>query len=342
MRKEIRVQLYRGENDDYVELWKVVGEKKYYGRYTYNDEGTWYTVCDPLGYCELNTTVSKEITFIICDCNGKELFRHRNGEPNPLPKFDTFVKMQWAKVQANIPHNTEDESKNFWSMCFNGETTTKLNQWLVSFKDPDIYEKEIRDMHGYDENWYGCWHNKETDYTPIPDSEFEYLGNKYQFIKVHHKHDVCGVEWDTFECCDSPLEMSICGTETHPFVQSYMEMGNWFDDSKYGTMYDSKTARTKVLQSLKALYPKESDWSTLLFVKLGNGGQWSADYCYEKNYHDVAEMLIDGDYHVKSISSLIKNLKTKTANKVFPCNRENKEKIKQLYPNIYGYDYCLI
>jgi len=49
--KEIKVKLYADENDSFVELWKVIdhvkGDPLYYGRYTYNDEGTWYYVCDP-------------------------------------------------------------------------------------------------------------------------------------------------------------------------------------------------------------------------------------------------------------------------------------------------------
>ena len=58
---EIKVYLYASENDCYVELWKSVDEEKYYGRYTYNDAGTWYYVCDPLGYCELDHTVNDDI-----------------------------------------------------------------------------------------------------------------------------------------------------------------------------------------------------------------------------------------------------------------------------------------
>ena len=46
--------------------------------------------------------------------------------------------------------------------------------------------------------------------------------------------------------------------------------------------------------------------------------------------------------HRKNILDLIKNLKDKTENIVFINSRENKQKIKELYPEIYGHNYCLI
>ncbi len=340
MAKEIKVYLYANENDDYNELWKVVDEEKYYARHTFNNEGIWYYVCDPLGYCELDYKVPDDVTFIMCDSEGNEYFRYSNGEPNPLPKFADYIKMQWQKVKDNIPHNTENDEVNFWTMWISGETVRKLNQWLISFKDPDLYGDAARD---YDENWYGCWHNTETEYTTIPNSEFEYLGSKYQFVKVHHKHDICDVEWDTFECCDSPLQMGWWGTETHPQVQSYMEMGNWFDDSKYGTMLDTLTARNRVIDSLLEAFPREKDYQKLLIVKpKTNTDIYSHDYCYEKSYSDCAEMLIDRDYHIANISDLTQNIKARTENLVFLNNRENKEKIMEMYPEIYGYDWYLI
>ena len=78
--REIKVQLYRGEDDNYVELWKTVeeieGKHRYYGRYTYGNEGTWYSVCDPLGYCELNAPMADDVMFICCDENGNEVIRY--------------------------------------------------------------------------------------------------------------------------------------------------------------------------------------------------------------------------------------------------------------------------
>lgn len=203
--KEIRVQLYRGENDNYVELWKTVekinGKHKYYGRYTYGDEGTWYSVCDPLGYCELNAPMADSVIFICCDDSGNEVIRYSNADGNKLPKFENVIKREWDKVKEKLQHNTEDFTKNFWAKCWNGDTTMKINQWLLSYKDPELYPEKAND---YDENWTGCWAEKEIAYEPIPNTEFEYLGHKYQFTKVKHKHEYCGVEW--YECTIKELQ----------------------------------------------------------------------------------------------------------------------------------------
>lgn len=345
MAKEIKVQLYANENDDYNELWKVIDEEKYYARHTYHNAGIWYHVCDPLGYCELDSPVSNDVTFIMCDSEGNECFRYSNDEPNPLPKFADYIKQEWQKVKNTIQHNTERDDLNFWTMCFSGETVRKLEQWLVSFMDKDLYPKEIAEMNGYDINWYGCWHNKETEYTPIPNSQFEYLGKKYQFIKVHHKHDICGVEWDTFECCDNPIQMGWWGTESHPQVQSYMEMGNWFDESIKGTMYDSMTARNLVSQKLRELFPIEKDYQNLIYVepKPKDNNTWRVnDVCYIKTYGDCAEALIKRDYHIKAITELLDNLSERTKDIIFVNNKDNRELVRKLYPEIYCYDSCII
>ena len=136
--REIKVQLYRGEDDNYVELWKTVeeieGKHRYYGRYTYGNEGTWYSVCDPLGYCELNAPIADDVMFICCDENGNEVIRYSNADGNKLPKFETVIKREWNKVKEKLQHNTEDLTKNFWAECWNGDTTMKINQWLLSYK----------------------------------------------------------------------------------------------------------------------------------------------------------------------------------------------------------------
>ena len=341
MVKEFKVCLYANEDDNYNELWKVIDEEKYFARYMYNNEGIWYYVCDPLGYRELDYPVHDDVVFIVCDEKGNEYYRHSNGQPNPLPTFEKFVKMQWDKVKASIKHNTENDKLNFWTMCFSGETVRKLEQWLISFKDSDLYGDVARD---YDENWYGCWHNTEIDYTPIPGSEFSFLGNNYQFVKVHHKHDICGVEWDTFECCDNPIEMNPCGTESHPFIQSYFELGNWYDSSIKGTMYDKMTARNLVTEKLLEVFPKEKEYGELLYLKKNEPDKWciATAFCWKTSYGKCAEMLIDRDYHIKSIDELINNIEERTKDIVFLCNKENKEKIIELYPEVYGYDYCLI
>lgn len=296
MAKEIRVHLYRNENDDYVELWKVFDEKKYYGRYTYNDWGTWYYVSDPLGYCELDHQVPNDITFVCCDVNGKEQCRYSNADPNPLVKFETYVKRKWSQYKKKVQANEENFEKEFWSMCWDATTTYKINKWLLSFKDPELYGDVARD---YDENWYGCWKCHEIAYEPLEGSEFTYLGNKYQFTKVTKKHDICGVEWDEYYCTDAPYIMSDFANEDRPWIETYMYLGNWFDDSKYGTMYDKATAIQKVKNGLKDIYKGE------MISKIYS----SYGFTYEKffSYHDAAEELLKRDYNIERVTKLIRD-----------------------------------
>ena len=102
----------------------------------------------------------------------------------------------------------------------------------------------------------------------------------------------------------------------------------------HGAMLDKRTARKLLENELLKIYPIEKSYRSLLYI---NG-----IYCYEKSYSDVAEALMNKDLHRKNILNLIKNLKDKTENIVFINSRENKQKIKELYPEIYGYNYCLI
>ena len=94
LRKEVRVQLLYTEVNDYQELWKVVGEEKYYSRYTYGLP-KWYSVCDPLGYAELNQTLPEDIIFIVCDDEGNELFGLSNLEGAILPTLEEMCIIEW-------------------------------------------------------------------------------------------------------------------------------------------------------------------------------------------------------------------------------------------------------
>ena len=337
---EIKVTLYASENDDYVELWRTFDEEpKYYGRYTYNDEGIWYYVADPLGYCELDHQVSKSITFICCDADGNEQCRYSNGEPNPLVKFETYVKAKWNEYQKKmfVSSNTENFERNFWAMCWDATHTLKIDRWLLSFKDPELYGDKAKD---YDENWVNCWHYHEINYEPLPMSGFTYLGNRFQFVKVTHKHDECGVEWFEFVCASDP--MVITDTNWNPvddwsdakekryWIQSHMYLGNWFDASIKGTMYDKLTAREVMTKALKAIY--ESKKISKIYNSYG--------YVYERfvGYEEAADMLMKGDYNIKHISELIK---AEADNHTFEL--VDDPTIEERYPNVerdhsYNYD----
>lgn len=331
--KEIKVKLHYGENGDYVELWKVIkpvpGEPKYYGRYTYMDEGTWYYVSDPLGNCELSHSVPGDVMFILCDEKGNECTRYSNADENRLPKLETVIKNEWQKVKDKLPHNTENYEDDFWAEAIYGETTLSINQWLLTFKDPDLYRKEIDDLNGYDENWLYC-RTEEINYQPVPDTRFTYLGHNYQFTKVVCRHKICGVEWIEYKCTDSPYVVD----DFFGRVNYYLKLGNWFDASKTGEMLTMRVAREMVASELLKLFPKEKKYGELLYI--------DGIYCYKKGYIEVAEFLIKKELHKDKVLELIANLKNVTEGVVFIDNYENKKRIREKYPDIYGYDYCLV
>lgn len=339
MGKEIKVRKHADENDSFVELWKVLdhvkGEPEYYGRYTYGFEGTWYYVADPLGYCELDHPVKDDVVFICCDENGNECVRYSNVDKNPLPTFKAFMQEKWKEFCSNIESNQTDMTKEFFALCYNGESTRKLNQWLLTFKDPGLYKKEIDDMFGYDINWTSCNCSTEIAWEAVPNTEFEYLSHKYQFTKVTNKHDICGAEWFEYVCTDAPFVVEErIGTNKTWIKQYYGCLGDWFDKSVTGKMIDVRTAKELVIAELLKIYPKEKKYSSLLYV---NG-----NYCYEKSYLDVAEALLGKNLYKDEVLKLVKELKERTENIVFIRSQENKEKIKQMYPDIYGYNWCLI
>lgn len=265
---EIKVRLYQSENDSYIELWKVIkpekGKPQFYGRYTYNGKGTWCYVADPLGYCEMDHDVPDDVVFILCDESGNECCRYSNADENPLPTLEEVIKAEWNKIKASIPHNAENYEKDFFTEVKSGETTMGINQWLLSFKDPDLYQKEIAGMNGCDENWlYGTKSGKEIKYEPVPETIFSYLGHEYQFIKVTCKHDVCGVEWIEYKCTDAPYIVE----DWNHRVKSYgNDVGNYYNETNIGTMYDIRTARQLVADALAEIYPIAEQNASLLYV----------------------------------------------------------------------------
>lgn len=328
--KEIKVRIYRSEDDNYVELWKVIdpekGKPQYYGRYMYLNEGLWIYVSDPLGYCERDHDVPNDVVFILCDEKGNECCRYSNADENPLPTLEEVIKAEWNKVKGSILHNTEDYDKDFISEVKSGETTLNINQWLLSFKDPDIYKEAIEGMNGYDENWlYGTRSGKEIKYEPIPGTTFSYLGHEYQFTKVTCKHDVCGVEWIEYKCTDSPCVIE----EWNHRVKSYSnDVGNFFDAKNIGTMYDIQTARKIVKDALVEIYPPPTAQEELLHIR--------KNCCYtildRISYEKAAEILLGSELHRNKVSELI--VAEKLENHFFLYTTENKESILAENPGI--------
>ncbi len=327
--KEIKVRLYRSEDDNYIELWKVInpekGKTQYYGRYMHNNEGLWIYVADPLGYCERDHNVPDDVVFILCDENGKEYYRYSNADENPLPTLEEVIKAEWNKVKGSITHNAENYAKDFLTEVKCGETTLSLNQWLLSFKDPDLYQKAIADMFGYDDNWlYGTKSGKEIKYEPISGTVFSYLGHEYQFTAVTCKHDICGVEWIEYKCTDAPYIVE----DWNHRVKSYgNDVGNYYDATKIGTMYDIRTARQLVADALMKIYPQAERNASLLYVKKSG-----CKILLKLSYEEAAEILLGGELHRSKVLELIESEKQK--NHFHLYTRENKKSIIAANPGI--------
>lgn len=324
---EIKVRLYRSEDDNYIELWKVInpekGKPQYYGRYMYQNEGLWIYVADPLGYCERDHDVPNDVVFILCDEKGKEYYRYSNADENPLPTLEEVIKAEWNKVRGNITHNAENYAKDFLTEVKCGETTLSLNQWLLSFKDPDLYQQEIADMFGYDENWlYGTKSRKEIKYEPISGTVFSYLGLEYQFTAVTCKHDICGVEWIEYKCTDAPYIVE----DWNHRVKSYGDVGNYFDPNNIGTMYDIQTARQLVTDALAQIYHAEQD-ASLLYIK--KSGCLVLDRI---SYEKAAEILLGGELHRNKVAELIEAEEKKHS--FYPYTIETTKSIIATNPGI--------
>ena len=90
-------------------------------------------------------------------------------------------------------------------------------------------------------------------------------------------------------------------------------------------------------------FPMKEKWDKLLYVKKRTGNEfYNCDCCYEKSYSDMADVLINRNYHRKDVDHLCKFINKETEDIVFASNRGNKYTIRQTYPDIYDYDNCLI
>lgn len=211
--KEYRVRLYADENDSYVELWKRLDKKNsFIARYTFG--GSWYYVSDPLGYCELDFPIAEDVTIVVCDANGNELFRSRNGDGSA--SFNTIeqeAKVRWAAfVKAN---------------GLTVQPYEEFKEWLLSFQDPEQCGEAAKD---YPENW--MHYHIEKASVEVLDS-YVYLGCEEELQRIHYKHRFCGVEWDEYRVGGSL-------------------MGYVFNKEVCGPMYSPGTAKGLVIDAIKA------------------------------------------------------------------------------------------
>lgn len=230
---EYRVKFHSEENDSYVELWQLVGKEKYIARFTHGPK-LWYYVSDPFGYRELDYPIRDDVTIIVCDRCGKELFRTSNADGSAgfnTPKQEAFA--QWKKYmeKRNAHVSVENQSAQFFVHWVTGMPVGSFNQWLLSFQDPDLYEA----AKDYAENWLWCHNERVGEFETL--AEYAYLGEKKQIERAHFRHAVCGVEWDEY------------------YAGEYF-IGHDFDGSKVGTMYSEAEARRILTETIKANFPE--------------------------------------------------------------------------------------
>jgi len=269
---EYRVKITEEENDSYVELWMLENRKGYVGRLTYG-AGCWYHVCNPLGYFELDYPFKDDDLFIVCGPDWTELFRSSNGDGTA--GFNTLreeSKEQWLKYEeeAKTGVAVENNSANFFRHWATGEPAGGLNEWLMSFQDPNLYPE----ANDYPENWT-MFRNEKIGETVL--KKFSFLGRPFEIVAIHHRHQICGVEWDEIWSANEYI-------------------GSIFDSKLVGTMYTKRQAMKLAVDAVKSNFPDKNVISAAVYMKL-----WGEDegYWVERRLKisDAAEKLLACDYH---------------------------------------------
>ena len=101
-KRTFRVRFHSEENGSYVELWQLVGQKKFIARHTHGPK-SWCYVSDPFGYREPDSNIEDDATIIVCDKKGNELFHTNNADGSAdfnTPKQEAYA--QWAEYAKPI------------------------------------------------------------------------------------------------------------------------------------------------------------------------------------------------------------------------------------------------
>lgn len=323
--KTVKVRLMCPEDDSYVELWEAIdhkeGEPSYYGRFTYQDQGTWYYVSDPLGYRELDHSVPDTVTFIACDSDGNECCRYSNADKNPLPKLENVWKNQWLRCMEQLTGvKTED--------CF--------KKWLLSFKDPEKYPKEIENMRGYEENWIYPT-REELSCEPISGTEFTYLGKHYAFSAIRMRHTICGVTWMEYHCTDSPAVYN----ETYHYTYSLDVFGYQFDDKVWGPMYDTATARQVIEDALRQVLTMPHD-RFLVITDADTADAGTPQFVNRYKLPELIEHLLGRERNRTKVDQLAGNIRDSFTDyclrygKECICQntKENRARLRKDFPDI--------
>lgn len=292
---KLKIRLVCQENDEYNELWATFDEKpKYFCRNVYG-KPYWYYVCDPLGYCELDRAVENDKIFVVCSSDGKEQFESSNLTGADFPTFEAFAKKEWEKVKGNFPHYSVNSEAEFWSQTLGSGTTYSADKWLLTFMDIETYPEEIAMMHGYEENWVNCNHNKPIKKEIV--HEFEYLGEKYMIAKVTYEHDVCHKQTINYWVTDRE--------ELDEYVGWNLFLADYFEGEPGPILPESDAVRFLV-DGLKTIYKGK----ILSYVAPLWG--YRDKFCEQKvSIVDAAKHLMKGNKNKNTLAEKIKNEKRK-------------------------------
>lgn len=329
--KEIKVTKYRDEDDCYNELW-VTPEGKYVVRAT---EGLpcWYHVSDPLGYCERDHIFNDSTVFLVCDKDWNPLFGCSNLN-SEFPTVKHKCREEWERVKSECTHIDDETAKTFWPEAVIDKVVYNVDDWLLSFKDPDKYRIEIEEMNGIDDNW--TMFRKEL-LSKEPVSTFKFLGEDYAIFRLHYRHKVCGVEWD--EYLSGRLHMK----EWESYIDYYASN---FDMQHCGDFYSKRAAIHYIHKALREIYPQikeKFDTSERLgALSEIHEYEWDEGRYYERkhSYYDAAVTLLkDKDYRRDHVAALAKKEEKKHS-----FIRSNDPELKTLYPNLerdysFGYQF---
>lgn len=293
-RKEYRVRLHTHENDDYNELW-VTEDNKFIARHTYGRDGIWEYVNDPLGYCELDHSCGEDILFRVCGKNFRELFVSSNREGMGFPCLRFLREAAWNEWKDRLPGVAAENADTIQLIhALSGSSPSALDNWLLSFKDPELYGAAATD---YDENW--CQFKSEAFSKEVL-STFQYAGEDYCVEKIGKQHTACRKRW-------------------YEYYSGGQYVGAQFDRENPGTMYSGRHAASKLTDALKELYP---DRRYLSRIKVFEGCAYERKYGYAK----AAELLLNNNFHRTFVDGLIEQ------EREHPSFFSSHEEIERVYP----------
>lgn len=221
-----KVAIRSQANDCFVEVWKVIGEKKYFARYVCGLP-VWYFVCDPMGYCELDHACPDDYVFEVCDQDGNVLFKDSNGVENraPFVTLEGKTRQVWASIQDEY------------------ETRDGLNDWLLSYMTPENLAKDpSRTQFCPEDNWVAFWYDR-VGHEIV--HEYDHLGTKYCIYAITCKHLFCDCTWVEYMAGEANMDWE------YPFFIKYF--GSQFDDT-HGPMYSKRKACEYVMDALKQMH----------------------------------------------------------------------------------------